>query len=174
MTIPTYQGAATLLPAVQRCLEANLPTVLAAASSGLGFTLDDVRKFWRGERIPSDANTPGVGVWIEQSANRSPSGFNGYDTDHTVVLSLLTSSANASAGTLSEYTDAVHGYAEALAYTLNRYFTGAGSEGAAVGAYEVETLDTTPIPLDEVDQGQFNTHTTIRLRVRQRMPRWES
>jgi len=171
VSIPTYQGAATLLPRVQACLEAELPAVLSAASTGLSVTLDDPRSYWRGERVPADANTPGIGIWVAQSRFEEPSGLNLYDVDHEVTISLLTHSANASAADLSEYTDAVHAYADAVLYTLNRYF--AADYGATVGAYKVTSLDSTPLVVEDEDRGQFYTHTQIRVAIRQRVPRWE-
>ena len=174
MSVPTYQGSVGVMRAVVACLEAEIGAVLDAANTGLSLTLDDPRSYWRGEQLPADWNSPGIGVWIATSCHVEPSGLNLYDVDHEVVVSLVMAGDNGGCATLSEFTDAQHAYAQAVSYTLNRYFSTSTSYGGAVGCFKATTLDSTPLPVDDIDGGQFLAHTQIRFSIMQRVARWEA
>lgn len=173
MAIPTYQGSVSILRTVQACLEAELPAVLATASTGLGLSLDDVRAFWRGEIMPGDANTPGLGVYITGSTYREVGGSSLYNVEHEVVIRLLIAESNASATTASEYTDALHAYAQAACYTLSRYYV--AGYGAAVGAITASVIDSTPLAYaGDVDRGEWMQEIEARVLITQRVARWEA
>ncbi len=170
MSIPTYQGAVGALRAAQACLEAELPAVLAAAGTGLGVSLDNVREFWRGEEIVANHNSPGVGIWAQTSRYMEPSGANLYEVEHEVVFSVVLAAANASAATVTEFTDSQHAYSHAVLYTLNRHLV---TYGAAVGVWRFTTIDSTPLPVIEGESGQFFSITQCRGAISQRVARFE-
>ena len=173
MSIPTYQGSVGIMRTVQACLEAELPAVLATASTGLGVTLDNVRSFWRGEIEPGDLNTPGCGVYVIGSTYLEASGAQLYNVEHEVVIRLVVAESNASAYDASTYTDALHAYAQAACYTLSRYYV--VGYGAAVGAITASVIDSTPQAYaGDADRGEWMQTLEVRVLITQRVARWEA
>lgn len=153
------------------CLQSELPGVLATLAAEHGMTLPPPISWWRSDEIPTDWDSPGVGLYDVSTVYESADALNAYDAIHTLSARLVIAASSADADDLSDYDDAIRAYAWGVAYTLQLHLSSA-AYGRPFGVWDCVPVDTTPTTLVEAtDRGQFLRFIDIRWQVRQRVKR---
>ena len=158
------QGVAVLqaeLPAVLLSLEAIYPDL----------ALPEPVTFWRSETIPTDWDSPGVGLYDTGTEYIEADALAAFQVRHTINARIVAAASQSEADEVSTYDDALRLYAWAVSYTLQR-FLALPTYAGAVGVWRCVPVNSTPTPLIEADdRGQYLRFIDVTVQVDQRQRR---
>lgn len=153
-------------------LQAELPGVLSAlAAEYPDLALPAPIAYWRSDTIPTDWDSPGVGLYDTGSAYIEADALAAYQVQHTVNARIVAAASQSDAEEVSSYDDALRLYAWAVSYTLQRYLALPAYAGA-VGVWRCVPVSSTPTTVIEAeDRGQFLRFVDLTVQVDQRQRR---
>ena len=173
MTTPALTDCVVpVLRSAQACLMAELPAVLAILAAGFpDLTLPAPVSYWRSEGIPSDWDSPGVGIFDVGSEFIEADALSAFQVSHDITARIIIDAEQSSADDLSAYDDGLRLYSWAVCYSLQRYLADPAYAGA-VGVWRCVPISSTPAPYPELyERSQFLRFVDISIQVDQRQRR---